>query len=445
KNAAAALTEAEYTPSTWSDLTTALALAETTNAEVIAKTTAINAAIAKLITKAAYDDLTDAMNEASELNEEDYTEDTWAVLADAIELSETTNDEVVYKTTAINAAIAKLITKAAYDDLTDAKNAALELNQADYTEDTWAVLADAIELSETTNDEVVYKTTAINDAIDGLIVVGLTMPVIPIDSIPGNTSVSSDIIDLSDFASEEFIQETGVEGYEYIVTTSGNSTIPVNVNVHISTIQPEDVDDISDFDESALPDFYYHISVNNSVWYDNISQIQLRIYYNRSVIQALDIEESKLRLVRYTNGTWIKLDKPGTLADGTILYSSGVNMDEDHPYVWANLSRFSNYGVAGTLTEIQSSTSGKSKGKAIIKDNVAVSVTDLVTDSTSESVDIPINDKVAESEHEKEKVVETEIPLETASTSEVKGTPGFGVWVTAGMFVTALIFARRKD
>ncbi|WP_214044523.1 fibronectin type III domain-containing protein, partial [Methanomethylovorans sp.] len=58
KNTAAALTEGNYTASTWSDLTTALALAETTNAEVITKTTAINDAIAGLITVTADADLT---------------------------------------------------------------------------------------------------------------------------------------------------------------------------------------------------------------------------------------------------------------------------------------------------------------------------------------------------------------------------------------------------
>ena len=49
KAAAAALTSTDYTGTSWSVLTTALAKAESTNTEVIAKTSAINAAIAALV------------------------------------------------------------------------------------------------------------------------------------------------------------------------------------------------------------------------------------------------------------------------------------------------------------------------------------------------------------------------------------------------------------
>jgi hypothetical protein len=50
KAVAAALTSTDYTGTSWSVLTTALAMAESTNTEVTAKTAAINAAIAALVT-----------------------------------------------------------------------------------------------------------------------------------------------------------------------------------------------------------------------------------------------------------------------------------------------------------------------------------------------------------------------------------------------------------
>jgi hypothetical protein len=112
KDAANALTEADYTAGSWSDLTTALALPETTNAEVVTKTGAINAAIAALVF-AGQAALDAAKALAAGKVEAEYTALSWAAfqddLATALALPETTNAEMVAKTTAINDAIALLV------------------------------------------------------------------------------------------------------------------------------------------------------------------------------------------------------------------------------------------------------------------------------------------------------------------------------------------------
>jgi len=116
--------------------------------------------------------LTDAKDAADLLAEEDYTEATWAVLEAALALPETTNAEVLAKTTAISDAIDALVF-AGQAALDAAVAESAELTAEDYTLATWVVLTDALALPETTNAEVVAKTTAINDAIAHLIKVEL--------------------------------------------------------------------------------------------------------------------------------------------------------------------------------------------------------------------------------------------------------------------------------
>jgi hypothetical protein len=108
--------------------------------------------------------------------------------------------------------------------------------------------------------------------------------------------------------------------------------------------------------------FYYKIGVNDSSWFENVTTIQLRIYYN---ISNLDVpagyDESTLRPVRYVSGSWVKLDCTSlvctaTLSDGALLFASGV--DTANKYVWANLSRFSTYGVSGTTPPAEPSGGG---------------------------------------------------------------------------------------
>ncbi len=140
---------------------------------------------------------------------------------------------------------------------------------------------------------------------------------------------------------------TPVGTYEWIVSTNG-TTPAVNLTVNISVNPPQGVTDLSGV-EGAIPGIYFTLSVNDTSWYDNVT-IELRIYYNESRIPS-GVSENSLRPVRYTNGSWVRLVAPPaqTLADGTVVYASGVNTSAN--YVWAKLSRFSVYGIAGAVAK----------------------------------------------------------------------------------------------
>ena len=108
---AATKTEADYTIGSWGTLTTARALPHSTQAEIAAKTTAINNAITALVF-AGKADLDAAKLTAAGKVQGDYTVGSWSTLTTALALPETTNAEVVTKTTAINNAITALVLQA---------------------------------------------------------------------------------------------------------------------------------------------------------------------------------------------------------------------------------------------------------------------------------------------------------------------------------------------
>ena len=182
------------------------------------------------------------------------------------------------------------------------------------------------------------------------------LPQVYVPPIPANFSKASPMVNLSDYAPSVVIQETGMDGYQYVIHTNG-TTIPIKLNVSVHLKPPTGVKNISQT-SGSLPGFYFKISVNDSKWFKNVSVVTLKIYYNYSLIasklQAAGIDETTLRPMRYTNGTWVRLDAPPqrTLADGTRLYASGVvtHSETSHPYVWANLSHFSVYGIGGVVS-----------------------------------------------------------------------------------------------
>ncbi|MFD0673833.1 S-layer homology domain-containing protein [Cohnella sp. GCM10027633] len=165
-----ALAEADYTTGSWSALETALSSAEATNAQVVAKTTAIEAAIADLVFAGAAG-LADAVAEANALAEADYTTGSWSALETALVGAETTNAQVVAKKAAIYSAIADLVFAGAAD-LVDAVAEANALAEADYTTGSWSALETALGGAETTNAQVVAKTAAIEAAIADLVFAG---------------------------------------------------------------------------------------------------------------------------------------------------------------------------------------------------------------------------------------------------------------------------------
>lgn len=158
----------------------------------------------------------------------------------------------------------------------------------------------------------------------------------PIPSLTPNETNSSGLV----------IRPVG--GFEWIVVANGNGAPSAKLNVTVSTAPLGGATTIS---SGAIPNLYYNISVDDPDWFKNMSHVQFRAYYNESNIPS-DVLESTLRAYRYTNNIWVRLDCGdlggcnAALKDGTILYDAGVNTTGN--YVWANLSRFSNFAVAGT-------------------------------------------------------------------------------------------------
>ncbi|MGD6942409.1 hypothetical protein ACQCT6_10250 [Cytobacillus gottheilii] len=158
--------EADYTSESYSPLKSALELPETTNAEVVAKTAAIQEALAGL-EFAGQSALNAAKVKAKEKEEADYTSESYSVLKSAMEMSEATNAEMVAKTEAINEALAGLIF-ADQSGLDSVKSQVDQLIKEHYSQESFNLITNALTLPETTNDEVIVKTQAIQDAINNL-------------------------------------------------------------------------------------------------------------------------------------------------------------------------------------------------------------------------------------------------------------------------------------
>ncbi|WP_172633397.1 PGF-pre-PGF domain-containing protein [Methanosalsum zhilinae] len=185
----------------------------------------------------------------------------------------------------------------------------------------------------------------------------ISIDLVQVPEITANSSstTSTNLRDIS----RNFAEDTGIEKYEYTIRSGSNNTRSTNVSVNISDAPPRGTPPITG---THAPPFYYTMGIDqDDDWYNDVEEVHLRIYYNKSTIQNMGIDESSLRPLRYTDNEWILLDiAPRTLSDGTVLYSSGVDADVPEPYVWANLSRFSTYGIGGDLQSTEDHTSALS-------------------------------------------------------------------------------------
>ncbi|MGI6344649.1 MAG: hypothetical protein ACOX18_06240 [Bacillota bacterium] len=167
-NEARGLNEADYTEESWAVFAAALADAEAVLADPDATQAEVDAALAALV--GAMDGLEEVeeppvvdksaleakVNEALGLNEDDYTEESWAVFAAALAAAEAVLADPDATQADVDAALAALV--AAMEGLEEVEeppvvdksaleakvNEALGLNAADYTEESWAVFAAAL-------------------------------------------------------------------------------------------------------------------------------------------------------------------------------------------------------------------------------------------------------------------------------------------------------------
>ena len=101
------LNEVDYTSEAWDRIITAQGRSEESNDDMVYKIISINEAIENLVF-AGKADLEAAIADADGKIQSDYTLASWMTLSTALELAETTNAEVLAKTAAINSAIAGL-------------------------------------------------------------------------------------------------------------------------------------------------------------------------------------------------------------------------------------------------------------------------------------------------------------------------------------------------
>ncbi len=219
---AEALTESDYTASTWSTMQTALTSARSvlsdanaTQTQADDATAALTAAIAALeaVSVVTVDTtaLTAAIEQAEALTESDYTASTWAAMQSALTSARSvlsdanaTQTQVDDATVALTAAIAALETVSVVTVDTTALTAAIKraeaLTESAYTADSWSVLQTALESGKTveadagaTQTEVDEATTKLINAIAALV----STPASGDDTDTGNNDTGNNDTDIS--------------------------------------------------------------------------------------------------------------------------------------------------------------------------------------------------------------------------------------------------------
>ena len=193
-DAASERVEEDYTAETWAVFAQALEDAnavledpDATREEIVAATNALVDAAGGLeevqeVEKPSKDELIAAVNEAASLNEKDYTEETWAAYQAEVNAAklviadeDATAEEIAEALAALNAAKANLnpVTpvKPSKDALQAAVDAAAELNEEDYTEETWAAYQAKVDAAaavladeDATAEEIQTALTELNAA-----------------------------------------------------------------------------------------------------------------------------------------------------------------------------------------------------------------------------------------------------------------------------------------
>ncbi len=199
---------------------------------------------------------------------------------------------------------------------------------------------------------------------------------VPFEILPRIFTTSISVIGANSFADSGLIN-TPVGNLSYTIVAGNNATIPVTINVTVQVNPPANVSTQVNSTASgglgagAIPSLYFNYSVNDSSWYDNISYIHMRMYYNQADIPS-NVDESTLRPARYLSNTtpasWVKLECgtcPRTLEvaednRNVNLIASGV--DPSNNYVWANVTHYSTFAIAGTVSAAAAAAGGDGGG-----------------------------------------------------------------------------------
>ena len=192
-NEANALDEAAYTTASFADVKTALAAAtavnqnaDATEKDVADAEKALKDAVSALVRLGDKTDLKAAIAAAKELNEADYTAESFAAFKEALAAAETTDADaqaseadVAEAIKNLTGATEKLVTVAAVaKEVLDAEIAKAEvqiagLNEADYTADSWKALTEALQAAknlaaDASADDITKATETLQTAAAGL-------------------------------------------------------------------------------------------------------------------------------------------------------------------------------------------------------------------------------------------------------------------------------------
>ena len=192
-NEANALDESVYTTASFADVKTALAAAvavnqnaDATEKDVADAEKALKDAVSALVRLGDKTDLKAAIAAAKELNEADYTAESFAAFKEALAAAETTDADaqaseadVAEAIKNLTGATEKLVTvAAAAKEVLDAEIAKAEvqiagLNEADYTADSWKALTEALQAAkniaaDASADDITKATEALQAAVAGL-------------------------------------------------------------------------------------------------------------------------------------------------------------------------------------------------------------------------------------------------------------------------------------
>ncbi len=181
-NADSQLKEADYTPDSWAPFAEALAAAKEVIDNGDATQTQVNEALGALQTAksslAAAADKTALREEYEQdilLNEDDYTPATWEPFAEALAAAEEILDDANATQTQADEALGTL--QAAREGLTKAADKAklqmeydedIELNEDDYSEDSWAPFAETLATAKEVLDDANATQTEVDDALSAL-------------------------------------------------------------------------------------------------------------------------------------------------------------------------------------------------------------------------------------------------------------------------------------
>ncbi len=177
--------EGEYTTNSWKALQAILAEAKlltgaSDQEEIDATVLLLNEAIDSLVLKADLSLLTALIAEVEALNEESYTPNSFALLTAPLTAAkalsgDNTQEEVNGAYNALNEAKQALVLRADFTALNSAIATARGKVELNYTQASWQLLVSALSEAEAldfnaTQEQVNAKATALNEAIEGLIV-----------------------------------------------------------------------------------------------------------------------------------------------------------------------------------------------------------------------------------------------------------------------------------